>query len=58
LAGNRKEASRAMARHIHSGVKYWSRAMPDRHVPKQEFGNEVVRRDTEAQRKQERNGRS
>jgi DNA-binding GntR family transcriptional regulator len=29
LAGNRKEASRAMARHIHSGVKYWSRAMPN-----------------------------
>jgi DNA-binding GntR family transcriptional regulator len=28
LAGNPKEAARAMARHIRSGVKYWSRAMP------------------------------
>jgi DNA-binding GntR family transcriptional regulator len=29
LAGNRLEASRAMARHIRSGVKYWSRSLPD-----------------------------
>lgn len=28
LAGNAKEASRAMSRHIRSGVKYWSRAIP------------------------------
>jgi DNA-binding GntR family transcriptional regulator len=29
LAGKAKEASRAMARHIRSGAKYWSRALPD-----------------------------
>ena len=29
LAGNRREAARAMSRHIKSGVKYWSRALPD-----------------------------
>jgi len=29
LDGDRKEASRAMGRHIWSGVKYWSRALPD-----------------------------
>jgi DNA-binding GntR family transcriptional regulator len=51
LAGDRKEASRAMARHIHSGLKYWSRAMP---AP----SNGTNHRDTEAQRKPERNGRS
>jgi DNA-binding GntR family transcriptional regulator len=28
LAGNPKDAARAMARHIRSGVKYWSRSMP------------------------------
>jgi DNA-binding GntR family transcriptional regulator len=28
LAGDPKEAARAMARHIRSGLKYWSRAMP------------------------------
>jgi DNA-binding GntR family transcriptional regulator len=28
LAGARKEAARAMARHIRSGLKYWSRAVP------------------------------
>ena len=27
--GDRKEASRAMARHIRSGVRYWSRALPE-----------------------------
>jgi DNA-binding GntR family transcriptional regulator len=29
LAGNPKEAARAMSRHIRSGVKYWGRALPD-----------------------------
>jgi DNA-binding GntR family transcriptional regulator len=29
LAGQPKEAARAMARHIRSGVKYWSRALVD-----------------------------
>ena len=28
LAGNGREAARAMSRHIRSGVKYWSRAIP------------------------------
>lgn len=28
LAGNAKEAARAMSRHIRSGVRYWSRAIP------------------------------
>ena len=28
LAGDARAAARAMARHIHSGSKYWSRAMP------------------------------
>jgi DNA-binding GntR family transcriptional regulator len=28
LAGNPKEAARAMASHIRSGLKYWSRALP------------------------------
>lgn len=29
LAGDRKQAVRAMGRHIWSGVKYWSRALPE-----------------------------
>jgi DNA-binding GntR family transcriptional regulator len=29
LAGDRREAARAMARHIRSGMKYWSRALPE-----------------------------
>jgi DNA-binding GntR family transcriptional regulator len=29
IAGDRRAASRAMARHIHSGMKYWCRALPD-----------------------------
>jgi DNA-binding GntR family transcriptional regulator len=29
LAGDRKQAAQAMARHIRGGVKYWSRALPD-----------------------------
>jgi DNA-binding GntR family transcriptional regulator len=28
LAGNAREASKAMARHIRSGVRYWTRALP------------------------------
>ena len=28
LAGNARDASRAMSRHIRSGVKYWSRSIP------------------------------
>jgi DNA-binding GntR family transcriptional regulator len=30
LAGNAREAARAMARHIRSGARYWSRAVPDK----------------------------
>lgn len=33
LAGDRKEAARAMARHIRQGVTYWSRALPEGTVP-------------------------
>jgi DNA-binding GntR family transcriptional regulator len=29
LAGDRREAARAMARHIRSGMKYWCRALPE-----------------------------
>ncbi|MBI5760298.1 MAG: GntR family transcriptional regulator [Planctomycetales bacterium] len=29
LAGNRVEAARAMSHHIRSGMKYWSRALPE-----------------------------
>jgi DNA-binding GntR family transcriptional regulator len=29
LAGDRREAGRAMARHIRSGMKYWCRALPE-----------------------------
>jgi DNA-binding GntR family transcriptional regulator len=28
LAGNRTDASRAMSRHIRSGIRYWSKALP------------------------------
>src|SRR5262249_48664379 len=31
LAGDGREASRAMARHIRSGMKYWCRALPETH---------------------------
>jgi DNA-binding GntR family transcriptional regulator len=30
LAGDAREAARAMARHIRSGTRYWGRAVPDR----------------------------
>jgi len=33
MAGDRRAASRAMARHIHSGMKYWCRALPEPPVP-------------------------
>jgi DNA-binding GntR family transcriptional regulator len=32
-AGDARQAKRAMARHIHSGIKYWSRALPARPQP-------------------------
>jgi DNA-binding GntR family transcriptional regulator len=48
LADDRKSASKAMARHIRSGARYWSRALP----------NQPNHRDTETQRKQERKQRS
>jgi DNA-binding FadR family transcriptional regulator len=51
LAGDAREASLAMARHIRSGSRYWSRAVPD-----QDGG--ANHRDEETQRKAERNGRS
>jgi DNA-binding GntR family transcriptional regulator len=42
LRGDGREASRAMARHIRSGVKYWTRAMPVK---------KLNHRDTETQRR-------
>jgi DNA-binding GntR family transcriptional regulator len=33
LAGDGREAARAMSRHIKSGVKYWSRALPTAALP-------------------------
>lgn len=46
LAGAAKDAARAMARHIRSGARYWSRALPN--------GNGTNHRDTETQRRQEK----
>jgi DNA-binding GntR family transcriptional regulator len=43
LAGEPKESARAMARHIRSGIKYWSRALPS--------GNGNNHRDAETLRK-------
>jgi DNA-binding GntR family transcriptional regulator len=51
LANDPIEARRAMARHIRSGVKYWSRAMPA-------SPNGTNYQDADTQRKVERNGRS
>ena len=47
LAGDGKAASKAMAHHIRSGARYWSRALPDQ-------VNGTNHRDTETQRKKER----
>jgi DNA-binding GntR family transcriptional regulator len=47
LSGDAKAASKAMARHIRSGARYWSRALP----------KETNHRDTEIQREQERKQR-
>jgi DNA-binding GntR family transcriptional regulator len=49
LARDAKEAARAMARHIHSGLKYWSRAMPA-------SSNGTDHRGTETLRRKERKG--
>lgn len=48
LAHDARGAARAMAHHIRSGVRYWTRALP----------NQSNHRDTETQRKQERKQRS
>ncbi|HMC63730.1 MAG TPA: GntR family transcriptional regulator [Gemmataceae bacterium] len=47
LAGDSHEAARAMSRHIRSGLRYWSRALPG-------SANGTNHTDTEAPRKQER----
>jgi DNA-binding GntR family transcriptional regulator len=47
LARDPRAAARAMARHIQSGVKYWSRAMPD-------SLQDLNHRDTETQRREKR----
>jgi DNA-binding GntR family transcriptional regulator len=49
LAGSAKEASKAMARHIRSGARYWSRALPV-------ASKEANHRDTEAQRRNGKKG--
>ena len=46
LAGDARAAARAMARHIRSGVRYWSRAMPGR------ARSHETHRDTETRRKE------
>lgn len=51
IANNPREASRAMARHIRSGARYWTRAMPAN-------GKRNNHRGSETQRSHERNGRS
>ena len=48
LSGDGKAASKAMAQHIRSGARYWSRALP----------KASNHRDTETQREQERKQRS
>jgi DNA-binding GntR family transcriptional regulator len=45
LVGDRKEASRAMARHIRSGVKYWTRSLPDAPWEMNHRGAETPRRE-------------
>jgi DNA-binding GntR family transcriptional regulator len=52
LAGDAKSAGRAMARHIRSGARYWSRALPA------ETNGSVNHRDTEAPRRNGRKGLS
>jgi DNA-binding GntR family transcriptional regulator len=51
LAGDGKAASKAMARHIRSGARYWSRALPGQ-------VNGTNHRDIETKRKPERKQRS
>jgi DNA-binding GntR family transcriptional regulator len=48
LAGDSRLAARAMARHIRSGARYWSRALPA------ETNGSANHRDTEAQRRKEK----
>jgi len=50
LANDRREAARAMSRHIKSGVKYWSRALPDA------VSATVKRRRPQARKTGEQNG--
>jgi DNA-binding GntR family transcriptional regulator len=51
LAGDAKEAGRAMAQHIRSGARYWSRALPAQ-------PNGTNHRDSETPRRQERKHQS
>jgi DNA-binding GntR family transcriptional regulator len=41
MAGDQRAASRAMARHIQSGMKYWCRALPETPVPAPQVRTEV-----------------
>jgi DNA-binding GntR family transcriptional regulator len=43
MAGDRRAASRAMARHNHSGMKYWCRALPEYPVPAPQVRNGQVK---------------
>ena len=51
LAGDPRQAARAMARHIRSGVKYWSRALPEQ-------PNGTNHQDAQTHRRREGNGKS
>src|SRR5262249_10914375 len=43
LAFDRREAARAMARHIRSGMKYWCRALPEKSPDRNGSGGEPSR---------------
>lgn len=53
LTNDAKQAARAMARHIRSGVKYWSRALPRTEREKGRKGEEEKRRRGEGERRRD-----
>ncbi|MGH7202527.1 MAG: FCD domain-containing protein, partial [Planctomycetaceae bacterium] len=48
LAGDRRAAMRAMSRHVLSGIKYWSRALPDGTKTETNNGTEAKRENDHA----------
>jgi DNA-binding GntR family transcriptional regulator len=48
IGGKAKEASRAMARHIRSGIKYWSRALVKRNTTTQKVATSPKRKERKA----------